>query len=167
MTEGEDGEPVPLVSHLAQSLIEQLLTLDPNEKLGSKRDALEIREHPFFQGTDWESVRSAPPAFVPVLRDPEGIEYFEVKEVFQESDEKRRKYSIFREQAIVNPLPDGELPMLERELNAQPGNVKKKRARRHRRKKKRKVEQQKSLSDVPTRLVGAADVCEWVRRRCV
>ncbi|KAK2949047.1 putative serine/threonine protein kinase [Blattamonas nauphoetae] len=148
MTEGEDGEPVPLVSPLAQSLIEQLLTLDPNERLGSKRDALEIREHPFFQGTDWEGVRSAPPAFVPVLQDPEGIEYFEVKEVFQESDEKRRKYSIFREQAIVNPLPDGELPMLERELNAQPGNVKKKRARRHRRNKKRKREQQKSLTDV-------------------
>lgn len=40
----------------ARSLLKELLNRDPMKRLGSKRDADEIKEHPFFYGINWEAV---------------------------------------------------------------------------------------------------------------
>jgi serine/threonine protein kinase len=40
----------------AKDLIKRLLTKDPKRRLGSKRGAAEIKEHPFFDCIDWELV---------------------------------------------------------------------------------------------------------------
>ena len=36
--------------------ISKLLHKDPSKRLGTKRDATEIKAHPFFAGTDWSQV---------------------------------------------------------------------------------------------------------------
>ncbi|CAG9324763.1 unnamed protein product [Blepharisma stoltei] len=44
------------LSENAKSLIKQLLNRDPSKRLGaSKRDADEIKEHPFFENIDWNA----------------------------------------------------------------------------------------------------------------
>mmetsp|Transcript_29550 Transcript_29550/g.29298 ORF Transcript_29550/g.29298 Transcript_29550/m.29298 type:complete len:124 (-) Transcript_29550:43-414(-) len=54
------------MSENSKLLIKQLLNRDPSKRLGaSKRDADEIKEHPFFEGLDWtaliEKTIPAPP----------------------------------------------------------------------------------------------------------
>ena len=41
------------MSDPAKDLIKRLLSRDPSKRLGSERDASEVREHPFFEGVDW------------------------------------------------------------------------------------------------------------------
>jgi serum/glucocorticoid-regulated kinase 2 len=40
----------------AKDLIKKLLVKDPKRRLGSKRGAEEIKEHPYFSCIDWELV---------------------------------------------------------------------------------------------------------------
>ena len=44
------------ISDSAQDLIVKLLNRNPLKRLGSERGAEELKEHRFFQGTDWEAV---------------------------------------------------------------------------------------------------------------
>ncbi|CAO3637434.1 unnamed protein product [Cunninghamella echinulata] len=44
------------LSDQAVDLLEQLLNRDPTTRLGSKRGAMEIKQHPFFKGIPWNSV---------------------------------------------------------------------------------------------------------------
>jgi serine/threonine protein kinase len=57
------------VSPAARSIISGLLTRDPTQRLGSRRDAAEVMSHPFFSGIDWKRLyaRQVPPPFVPAL----------------------------------------------------------------------------------------------------
>lgn len=59
-----------------KDLIEKLLTLDPEERLGNN-GAEEIRNHPYFDGIDWENLFSITPSFVPTLENPESTDYFD------------------------------------------------------------------------------------------
>lgn len=52
-------QPLSFPSYLsdqAVDLLEQLLNRDPKLRLGSKRGAMEIKQHPFFKGISWNSV---------------------------------------------------------------------------------------------------------------
>ncbi|XP_062196122.1 serine/threonine-protein kinase D6PK-like [Phragmites australis] len=55
----------PIVSFSARDLIRGLLVKDPQHRLGYKRGATEIKQHPFFEGVNWALIRCASPPDVP------------------------------------------------------------------------------------------------------
>ncbi|KAI5062979.1 hypothetical protein GOP47_0021526 [Adiantum capillus-veneris] len=64
------GQPLkfpdsPSVSYAARDLITGLLVKDPQQRLAYKRGAVEIRQHPFFEGVNWALIRSMAPPEVP------------------------------------------------------------------------------------------------------
>ncbi|XP_062228691.1 protein kinase G11A-like [Phragmites australis] len=73
------GQPLrfpeyPVVSFPARDLIRGLLVKEPQQRLGYKRGATEIKQHPFFEGVNWALIRCASPPEVPkpveVMRPP-------------------------------------------------------------------------------------------------
>ena len=55
------------VSKEASELLRGLLERDPNKRLGSKNDAQEIKEHPYFKDVNWDDVynkKIKPPIFM-------------------------------------------------------------------------------------------------------
>lgn len=64
------GQPLrfpdsPTVSFAARDLIRGLLVKDPQHRIGYKRGATEIKQHPFFEGVNWALIRSMAPPEVP------------------------------------------------------------------------------------------------------
>ncbi|KAJ1259032.1 hypothetical protein BS78_10G122700 [Paspalum vaginatum] len=64
------GQPLrfpeyPVVSFPARDLIRGLLVKEPQQRLGFKRGATEIKQHPFFEGVNWALIRCASPPDVP------------------------------------------------------------------------------------------------------
>ncbi|MCO5609895.1 hypothetical protein L7F22_064129 [Adiantum nelumboides] len=55
----------PPVSFPARDLIRGLLVKDPEQRIGCKRGATEIKQHPFFEGVNWALIRSMAPPEVP------------------------------------------------------------------------------------------------------
>ncbi|TVU11489.1 hypothetical protein EJB05_45077, partial [Eragrostis curvula] len=55
----------PIVSFHARDLIRCLLVKEPQHRLGYKRGATEIKQHPFFEGVNWALIRCASPPDVP------------------------------------------------------------------------------------------------------
>ncbi|KAL2523399.1 Protein kinase superfamily protein [Forsythia ovata] len=54
-----------LISFAAKDLIRGLLMKDPKKRLGFKRGATEIKQHPFFDNVNWALIRSIHPPQVP------------------------------------------------------------------------------------------------------
>ncbi|XP_017247652.1 probable serine/threonine protein kinase IRE4 isoform X2 [Daucus carota subsp. sativus] len=68
--------PVPKdMSSEAQDLIDRLLLLDPNQRLGAQGSS-EVKAHPFFRGINWESLALQKAAFVPHLDSVDDTSYF-------------------------------------------------------------------------------------------
>jgi serine/threonine-protein kinase RIM15 len=66
------------ISSAAKDLINKLLVLNPEERLGSSgTDA--IKQHPFFHSINWDTLLTQHPPFVPKLEDPESTAYFQRK----------------------------------------------------------------------------------------
>ncbi|ONK82078.1 uncharacterized protein A4U43_C01F35890 [Asparagus officinalis] len=64
------GQPLrfpesPVVSFAVKDLIRGLLVKEPQNRLGVKRGATEIKQHPFFEGVNWALIRCASPPEVP------------------------------------------------------------------------------------------------------
>ena len=55
----------PIVSLSARDMIRGLLVKDPQHRLGHKRGATEIKQHPFFEGVNWALIRCASPPDIP------------------------------------------------------------------------------------------------------
>lgn len=53
------------VSFAAKDLIRGLLVKDPQKRLGFKRGATEIKQHPFFASVNWALIRSTHPPEIP------------------------------------------------------------------------------------------------------
>lgn len=53
------------VSFAAKDLIRGLLAKDPQKRLGYKRGATEIKQHPFFQSVNWALIRGTQPPEIP------------------------------------------------------------------------------------------------------
>jgi serine/threonine-protein kinase RIM15 len=72
-----------------RDFMNQLMTLDPNQRLGSS-GAEEVKEHPFFSGIDWDKVTTTEAAFIPQVTDPESTDYFDprgaIPQLFQDDD---------------------------------------------------------------------------------
>nr|GMC90436.1 serine/threonine-protein kinase KIPK [Ipomoea batatas] len=80
----------PIISFQARDLIRGLLVKDPENRLGSKTGAAEIKRHPFFEGLNWALIRCAIPPIVPEFCD---IEAANSAFLQQKSKKKYREYN--------------------------------------------------------------------------
>uniref|UniRef100_A0ACD5UT19 Uncharacterized protein n=1 Tax=Avena sativa TaxID=4498 RepID=A0ACD5UT19_AVESA len=55
----------PCTSYASRDLIRGLLAKEPQHRLGVKRGATEIKQHPFFEGVNWALIRCSTPPEVP------------------------------------------------------------------------------------------------------
>ncbi|GFP90532.1 serine/threonine-protein kinase d6pkl2 [Phtheirospermum japonicum] len=55
----------PATSYAGRDLIRRLLVKEPQNRLGVKRGATEIKQHPFFEGVNWALIRCSTPPDVP------------------------------------------------------------------------------------------------------
>lgn len=55
----------PSISYASRDLIRGLLVKEPQRRLGVKRGATEIKQHPFFEGINWALIRCSTPPEVP------------------------------------------------------------------------------------------------------
>ncbi|KAL8210314.1 hypothetical protein R6Q57_007046 [Mikania cordata] len=55
----------PATSYASRDLIKGLLVKEPQHRLGVKRGATEIKQHPFFEGVNWALIRCSTPPEVP------------------------------------------------------------------------------------------------------
>ncbi|GAB2224308.1 hypothetical protein Drorol1_Dr00005061 [Drosera rotundifolia] len=55
----------PATSYASRDLIRGLLMKEPQNRLGVKRGATEIKQHPFFEGVNWALIRCSTPPEVP------------------------------------------------------------------------------------------------------
>lgn len=63
----------------ASDAVEQLLTMDPNQRPSSK----EVRDMVFFKSVDWDNLQNTEPPFVPQPEDPTDTGYFEPRNIMQ------------------------------------------------------------------------------------
>ncbi|KAJ3680570.1 hypothetical protein LUZ60_016848 [Juncus effusus] len=55
----------PSTSYASRDLIRGLLVKEPQHRLGVKRGATEIKQHPFFEGVNWALIRCSTPPEIP------------------------------------------------------------------------------------------------------
>jgi protein-serine/threonine kinase len=55
----------PSTNYSSRDLIRGLLVKEPQHRLGVKRGATEIKQHPFFEGVNWALIRCSTPPEVP------------------------------------------------------------------------------------------------------
>ncbi|KAL8167596.1 hypothetical protein V2J09_009095 [Rumex salicifolius] len=55
----------PSTSYASRDLIRSLLVKEPQNRLGVKRGATEIKQHPFFEGVNWALIRCSTPPEIP------------------------------------------------------------------------------------------------------
>jgi protein-serine/threonine kinase len=60
----------PATSNASRDLIRGLLAKEPQSRLGVKRGAAEIKQHPFFEGVNWALIRCSTPPGVPRAVEP-------------------------------------------------------------------------------------------------
>ena len=60
----------PGTSNASRDLIKGLLAKEPQSRLGVKRGAAEIKQHPFFEGVNWALIRCSTPPGVPRAVEP-------------------------------------------------------------------------------------------------
>ncbi|XP_004522249.1 microtubule-associated serine/threonine-protein kinase 1 [Ceratitis capitata] len=63
----------------AKDLITQLLQQNPRERLGTQGGALEVKEHIYFLGLDWNSLLRQKAEFVPQLSSEDDTSYFDTR----------------------------------------------------------------------------------------
>lgn len=68
--------PAGRVSHAAEDLIRRLVC-EQHNRLGSVRGLAEFKEHPFFEGIDWDGLAHAKAPFIPRLASDTDTRYFE------------------------------------------------------------------------------------------
>ncbi|KAI2086703.1 rim15, signal transduction response regulator [Ophidiomyces ophidiicola] len=64
-------------SEQARDLMNKLMNLNPEERLGSNSGGEEIRNHPWFSNVNWDTLLEDDGSFVPTILDPEDTEYFD------------------------------------------------------------------------------------------
>ncbi|KAL1702282.1 hypothetical protein EV121DRAFT_262171 [Schizophyllum commune] len=73
----------------ARDFMERLLVLNPAERLGAN-GADEVKNHPWFNGIEWDKVTTTEAAFIPQVTDPESTDYFDprgaIPQLFHDDD---------------------------------------------------------------------------------
>ena len=69
---------IPAEANLSEEAIDliQKLINDPDKRLG-RNGADEIKEHPFFDGFDWDNIRNSKAPFIPDVSSPASAEHFD------------------------------------------------------------------------------------------
>ena len=81
----------------AKDLIQQLLVVNPNERLGQGPDGSQnIKNHPFFKGVNWKDAwdRKIKPPFIPKLKNDTDLRYFDTMFTDEPIDGTKRKITI-------------------------------------------------------------------------
>lgn len=79
------SEEDPTVSDEAKDLMTKLMTIDPKQRLGANIGEIlpsggeEIRRHPWFDGTKWETLLEDEAQFIPAPENPEDTDYFDAR----------------------------------------------------------------------------------------
>ncbi|KNC30597.1 hypothetical protein FF38_11951 [Lucilia cuprina] len=63
----------------AKDIITQLLQQNPRDRLGTQAGALEVKEHFYFDGLDWNSLLRQKAEFVPQLSNEDDTSYFDTR----------------------------------------------------------------------------------------
>ncbi|CAA6673747.1 unnamed protein product [Spirodela intermedia] len=63
----------PATTYSGRDLIRGLLVKEPQHRLGVKRGAAEIKQHPFFDGVNWALIRCSTPPEIPRPLEPEPL----------------------------------------------------------------------------------------------
>jgi CheY-like chemotaxis protein len=86
------------VSEEARDLIRKLLTLDPEERLGTA-SIDDIKEHPFFTGVNWRALCKSPGLFIPQTDDIADTAYFDDRGVDEFKAEEEPELTADMEEA--------------------------------------------------------------------
>jgi len=70
------------VSPKAQKFLRDLLRKNPENRLGSKRDVEEIKEHPYMEGVDWDKVYKREYIPPPIIQKYNYLNFFEQPKIF-------------------------------------------------------------------------------------
>ncbi|KAL2539409.1 putative serine/threonine protein kinase IREH1 [Abeliophyllum distichum] len=89
----------------AHDLIDQLLTEDPNERLGA-RGASEVKQHPFFRDINWYTLARQKAAFVPASESALDTSYFTSRFSWNPSDEHVYAASEFEDSSDNGNMSD-------------------------------------------------------------
>ena len=76
------------VSKKAQKFLRDLLKKDPVNRLGSKRDVEEIKEHPYMNGVDWDKVLKRQYIPPPIIQKSNYLNFFEQPKIFMDNNNK-------------------------------------------------------------------------------
>lgn len=72
-----------------KDFMRRLLDTNPATRLGAN-GADEVKNHPFFEGIEWDKVTSKEAAFIPQISDPESTDYFDprgaIPQLFHDDD---------------------------------------------------------------------------------
>lgn len=121
------------VSPGAKDLINKLLCLNPRERLGSNSEdkftsgGEEIRNHPWFSGTNWETLLEDEAQFVPNLENPEDTEYFDARgatlQSFAEEMEDESSPAVSTPSAEYSERPHDALSRVRTQVNNMKRNL--------------------------------------------
>ncbi|KAF2132995.1 serine threonine protein kinase-like protein [Dothidotthia symphoricarpi CBS 119687] len=81
----EEDEETCQISDEAKDLINRLLCSDPTKRLGANAGhkfasgGEEIRNHPWFEDINWDTLRDDEASFIPAPENPEDTEYFDTR----------------------------------------------------------------------------------------
>ena len=74
------------VSKKAQRFLRDLLKKDPVNRLGTKRDVEEIKEHPYMAGVDWDKVYKREYIPPPIIQKSNYLNFFEQPKIFVDNN---------------------------------------------------------------------------------
>ncbi|KAG6831400.1 hypothetical protein H0H92_011002 [Tricholoma furcatifolium] len=118
-------------SEEARDFMRSLMTVDPNERLGSN-GADEVKAHPFFESIEWDKVTTTEAAFIPQVTDPESTDYFDprgaIPQLFQDDEpvaitaQTSLAGHIMLDSPIGGPpaLPSVPVPFVSKEMTVSP-----------------------------------------------
>ncbi|AET40774.1 serine/threonine protein kinase CBK1 Ecym_6400 [Eremothecium cymbalariae DBVPG len=106
------------ISYEAEDLIRRLLA-HADERLGRHGGASEIKNHPFFRGVDWETIRQVGAPYIPKLSSITDTRFFPTDELENVPDSpamaqaaKQREQMMKQGSAVVDPQVKEDLPFI-------------------------------------------------------
>ena len=79
------------ISKKGQNFIRSLLVKNPLERLGSKYDIEEIKNHPYFEDVDWNKIYNREYIPPPIIRDNNKIKFFGYPQFFADDNKRNDK----------------------------------------------------------------------------
>jgi serine/threonine protein kinase len=90
------------VSNKAQKFLRDLLQKDPENRLGSKRDVEEIKEHPYMEGVDWDKVYKREYIPPPIIQKYNYLHFFDIPKIFIDKNEINNQNQDVYNQILFN-----------------------------------------------------------------